>query len=360
MKEKNYMPYYTSPYETKPFVWEYSASSLPKYDLPGISDVSITDKKLRQIVKRFGMSSICNKVVQAFRELLEIDLSDVKFITNLSRRMPRAFTKIETEKKSSIDIDNYLTEDLHDFCVLIFFWADVLYQESIAPTEFYEENVTFSQVNNTYFRYLFTKYYAPIKDHHRCEIYTLNYVRNELNKRDTKSILNLAVCCEYCAKHFLVAHECAHIYFQRCQITFQDNNEETAEEQEEFAADRVAFDIINYIIAQEENRENDGEKVMYPYTYQSPIMLLGYYYLYFVISTYLANDGEPLRMIDYVEKRILKLREYISTCQFDYDTSEGNIANDALDNTVYIFLQMFNEYKNNGYLEKIVELIKNG
>lgn len=357
MEEKDYIPIFIQD-DNKAFEWEHSADKLKESLLSGISEMNITDEEMTAMIKKYGIEHICQKVVQAFNDLTRVGLDNVEFITNLSRRSLRAFARFKNGKMS-VDIDNYLTEEIHSFFVLIYLWADLLYQESVSETEYYEGDVTFAQMNDVYFKYIFTKYYALIKDNNRCDIYTLKYVIKEYEKIGTKSVFNLAVCCEQCAKYFLVAHECAHIYFQRAKIVFPNSDKIKAAEQEEFLADKIAFDIINHIISEEEKGNIDGERVMYPYTYKAPVMLLGFYYLYFVVLSLFDKSAEPLKMIDYVKKRILSLKNYIPECKFDYDLTEGDNAYDALNDTIDTFLEIFYIYRDDGRLNEIIELLEN-
>lgn len=322
------------------------------------SDIKSLDDLLR-LDKKHGLTTICKKVIKSFEQFYDVSLNGVDVVSKYTSYEVNAIYK--SGNKKEIIIDPLLFGSIHAYFVVSFIWEDYLY---------YSENQIISTISNSdnindrYFRYLTTVFYSIIKDETLCNIYKFKYVKEYYDKIGENALFNVIVNCQYYATYFCVAHECAHAYFDIKGIEFCANENYSAEEYEEFEADKLAYNLILKMIKDENKSSmNDEDREVGDNSHLAPMMLMEFYYLYMIINKKLSAKKDVDHLIKNVQNRGNKLLDYYHQSIKPYGKTDefkaGEIAYQANQNIMGKYCEMFNEYNLNGNLDNILNILDN-
>lgn len=159
---------------------------------------------------------------------------------------------------------------------------------------------------------------------------------------DDMQLMNLAEECYWTITAFNIAHEVAHAYLGRDG----KNREMTRKQlhQEEFDADKIAYDIVLKMIIDGKDLSHD-ERLLEEYTYLAPIIFMDYidlvYYTDRVLyHAYVGTETHPL-----LKKRKDRLFSIPYDDKYRFDTIEGNKLYNG-------FLDVYDEYRTQLLLKK--------
>lgn len=363
--EKNYMIIESSPVDIKKYV-----ELKTKFDgnrqiyKEGVCKKIQSQDDLQKLMEKHSAKTLSKKVKHAFQEFYNISLEEVEIITE--------YTAYETNAsytggdKKVIHIDPLLFDGLHDFFVICYIWEDFMYhdEKKISRTQEDYQNATF--MNDIYFKYFTTIFYAIIEDQTLCDIYKFMYVIERYRHigEGNEAIFNVIIACQFCATYFCVAHECAHAYFDLKGISFTHDDKYSADEYEEFEADKLAFNlVIKMIKDEEESNINPDDRELYPYSYMAPMMLIDFYKAYMTIKYAIRKSDEAKQLKANAIARHQRLMnyyyEYFDKYCFPYDTDKGNEAYNGVLNSIDKYNEMLEEYKANGKFDEIITFLKN-
>lgn len=362
-KEKNYMIIDSSPVDVKEYI-----ELKTKFDgnrqiyKEGVCQNVHSQEDLQVLIEKHSAKTLSKKVINAFQEFYNISLEEVEIITE--------YTAFETNAsytggdKKVIHIDPLLFDGLHDFFVICCIWENFMYYDElkIKRTQEDEQNSLF--MNDIYFKYFTTIFYAIIEDQTLCDIYKFKYVLEQYRQIGDNAIFNLIASCQFCATYFCVAHECAHAYFDLKGISFIHDDNYSADDYEEFEADKLAFNlIIKMIKDEEESNINPDDRELYPYSYMAPMMLIDFYKAYMTIKYAIRELDEAKQLKANAIERYQHLMnyyyEYFDKYSFPYDTDKGNEAYNGVLNSIDKYYEMLEEYKSNGKFDEIITFLKN-
>lgn len=133
-------------------------------------------------------------------------------------------------------------------------------------------------------------------------------------------LVNLVTDCYWTILSFAMCHELAHIYFKRCG---RDAVTKRQKRQEEFDADRMAYDVVLRMIMKDAQKP-EKERTLYEYTYLAPMMLMEYFDLFYYTDRVLykqwIEDGIHPTPIE----RKNQLFGIVDKPEYQLNTEEGN------------------------------------
>lgn len=321
------------------------------------SDVKTYDDYLA-LDEKHGYKELCLRTVKAFEDFYDVDLGDLDVLSDYTIHESNA--GYISGAKKMIHIDPFLIDGLHEFYILCFLWESEMYKIESRDIDFKNEVENSLNSNERFFKYMVASFYAAIVDKKVCDLYSFELVYEAYKKIGQNTIFNLGISCQYCALAFCVAHECAHAYFDIKKQKFASNDNYSADDLEEFEADKMAYKLIIGMIDNEQNLDVK-EREMFNYNYMSPMMLMEYYYAYFIIDEKIKNVNN-LYLIEKLRERgnhLMKYYyEYFDKYNFPFDTDEGNCAYNGILNAMCKFCDMFKEYNLNGKFNIILEMLK--
>lgn len=320
-----------------------------------------TTSNLKELDKLHGIKLVCHKVVQKFNAFYKCNIEQVKIFTNLTKRETNA-SYYESDK--SIVIDPLLIDGLHNFFVVCYIWEDFMYYDENIKVRNQADDDNAFFMNDVYFKYFTTIFYAFIKDKTLCDIYKFKYVLEQSDKIGESALFNLITSCQFCATYFCVAHECAHAYFDINNITFASDDVYSAEEYEEFEADKYAYKLIIELIKEEEQSGiNVEDRELFNYSYLAPMMLINFFIAYFTIEEKIFPYKDTKLLLDNAENRLNELMKYYYSYydkyDFPFDTEGGNAAYNGVLNSLDKYKEMIEQYDKNGKLSVIFNILDN-
>lgn len=326
-----------------------------------ISEKLNTTSDLKELDKLHGIKLICQKVVQKFNAVYKCNIEQVKIFTNLTKRETNA-SYYGSDK--SIIIDPLLIDGLHNFFVICYIWENFMYSDQSIKVRNPADDNKKSFMNDRYFKYFTTIFYAFIKDKALCNIYKFKYVLEQIDKIGESALFNVITSCQFCATYFCVAHECAHAYFDINNITFDSDETYSAEEYEEFEADKYAYKLIIELIKEEEQSGTDvKDRELFDYSYLAPMMLINFFIAYFTVEEKIYPHKNFKLLLNNAENRLNELMKYYDLYYNEYDfpfeTKGGNAAYNGILNSLDKYKEMLEQYDKDGKLSVILNILDN-
>ncbi len=361
MSAKNYMVLFTESHLDE---YELLKETEDKEQIllgKSISEKLNTTSDLKELDKLHGVDIVCQKVVQKFNEFYKCNIEQVKVFTKLTKRETNASYYMSDK---SIIIDPLLIDGLHNFFVICYIWEDFMYSDENIKVRNQADDDNASFMNDVYFKYFTTIFYAFIKDKALCNIYKFKYVLEQSNKIGESALFNLITSCQFCATYFCVAHECAHAYFDINNITFDSDDIYSAEEYEEFEADKYAYKLIIELIKEEEQSGTIiGDRELFNYSYLAPMMLINFFIAYFTVEEKIYPHKNVKLLLNNAENRLRELMKYYyfyyNEYDFPFETEGGNAAYNGILNSLDKYKEMLEQYDKNGKLSVIFNTLDN-
>lgn len=309
-----------------------------KEDKTGIENIlkyyknsGLTEELLRENSNKYNLDKMLQIVKEHFIKEYEYNGRGI-VLSNCYQRSVNSYIFLDDERNPFIHIDELFESSIMSFFLIIFKWSKRFNNPEVYGNCF------------TYLLFIINEISIwgniPNKESHEALMQIID---------GDVQIMNLASSCYWTVVIFSLAHEVAHSYFKSIGKKFRNRK------QEEFEADKVAYDtVLKTIINHQDSKEKN--KVVEDYTYLAPVMYMQFFDLLYYTNRVLYNKMITTETHPLPKERIGHLFAIANDNVYNFSTTNGNHLYNG-------FLDVYDEYrtqlllkKERGKLDRIIQI----
>lgn len=299
-------------------IWGDMNTGVEKY-LTIIKD-EMTYQEVEQAYKKHNINKVLEKVWSEFNIYYKTNIPHIEMINCYKNGI--CISVYTQNNNSSIYVDELFEYSIMSFLIICFLWDEFGYD--IEVWEFCFENMVALFHNQCIYGE------TPL------EIRSENMIKLAFEK--DSHLLDLMADCYWSILAFCISHELAHIYFKQnneFRILKNGKKDQTLKQKrkEEFAADRMGYDLLIYMIKKELNLP-ESERLFYEFTIFSPIILMEFFDLYYYTDRVLYGRRVDDKVHPSPQKRKNQLFGVLYNSDIDVKVEDGEqVYNAILDAT---------------------------
>lgn len=265
----------------------------------------ITEQQLRENMEIYNLDEVFKIVKEYFKRELNFDSRSI-LINNYQRALGSYFYP-GLEQSSLVHVDELLESALIGFLSVMFIWDYEMQNPEVAGDCFRYVLFLMNEVC------IFGEFPGENAIAQLMEII-----------RGHQHIVKLAEECYWTIMIFNIAHEIAHEYLGSIQKNdfskLSDNEKRNILIQEEYQADRIAYDLVLKIMMNGTGRPLKLQE----YSYLAPMMYMDFFELYYYTDRVLYKN--QVLQVDHpsIKSRKKALFALANDDRYDFDTSSGN------------------------------------
>ena len=262
----------------------------------------LTSRQIQQSFEEKNLNTLFEDLCLQFEKLYGEKIENVELINRYQKGIRvSAYT---SKLYPAIYVDELFESTLMSFLYVCFLWSE------------FEND---PEIWSFCFRYmLFIFHEQCILGEMVCET-DLKRILEYISKKDPH-IFYQASDCYWTILTFCLSHELAHIYFDRMgreSITYKQRR------QEEFDADRIAYDMVLHIIM-EDAKYPENKRRLYEFTSLAPMILMEYFDLFYYTDRVLYKQWVNDNIHPTPIKRKNQLFGILYKPEYELKTNEAN------------------------------------